>query len=61
MAAKLTRLTHNIAKQLHLVSESSTICSFRSRWPVRKILDTPSYLTLNYLTQQLTPWRRILL
>jgi hypothetical protein len=30
--------------QLHLVAESSTICSSRSRRPVRKLLDTPSYL-----------------
>jgi len=37
MAAKLSRLTHS------LTAESCTICSFRSRRPVRKILDTPSY------------------
>jgi hypothetical protein len=43
MAAKLTRLTHKIAIQLHLVAESCTSCSSRSRWPVRKLLDTPSY------------------
>jgi hypothetical protein len=36
MAAKLTRLTHKIAIQLHLVAESP-------RWPVRELLDTPSY------------------
>jgi len=29
--------------QLHLVAESRTICSSRSRRPVRKLLDTPSY------------------
>jgi hypothetical protein len=46
MAAKLTRLTHKIAIQLHLVAESCTICSSRSRRPVLKLLDTPSY----------TPW-----
>jgi hypothetical protein len=40
---KLTRLTHKIAVQLHLVAESSTICGSRSRRPVRKLLDTPSY------------------
>jgi hypothetical protein len=40
MAAKLTRLTHKIAIQLHLVAESSTICSSRSRRPVRKLLGT---------------------
>jgi hypothetical protein len=39
MAAKLTRLTHRIAIQLHLVAESYIICSSRSRWPVRKLLD----------------------
>jgi hypothetical protein len=44
MAAKLTRLTHKIAIQLHLVAESSTICSSRSRQPVRNLLDTSSYL-----------------
>jgi hypothetical protein len=44
MAAKLTNLTHKIAIQLHLVAESCTICSSRSRRPVRKLLDTPSYL-----------------
>jgi hypothetical protein len=40
MAAKLTRLTHRIAIQLHLVTESSTICSSRSRQSVRKLLNT---------------------
>jgi hypothetical protein len=43
MAAKLTRLTHNIAIQLHLLAESCAICSSRSRRPVRKLLETPSY------------------
>jgi hypothetical protein len=43
MAAKLTRLTHKIAIQLHLVAESCTICSSRARGPVRKLFDTPSY------------------
>jgi hypothetical protein len=42
LAAKLIRLTHKIAIQLHLVAESCTICVSRSRWPVRKLLDTPS-------------------
>jgi hypothetical protein len=42
MATKLTRDIHKIAIQLHLVAESRTICSSRSRWPVRKLLDTPS-------------------
>jgi hypothetical protein len=40
MAAKLTRLTHKIAIQLHLVAKSCIICSSRSRRPVRKLLDT---------------------
>jgi hypothetical protein len=43
MAAKLTRLNHKIAIQLHLVAESYTICSSRSGRPVRKLLDTHSY------------------
>jgi hypothetical protein len=45
MMAKLTRLTHKIAIELHLVAESCITCSSRSRWPVRKLLDTPSSLT----------------
>jgi len=44
MAAKLTRLAHKIAMQLNLVAESCINCSSRSRWPVRKLLDTPSYM-----------------
>jgi len=44
MAAKLTRLTLKIAIQLHLVAESCTVSSSRSRRPVPKLLDTPSYL-----------------
>jgi hypothetical protein len=44
MAAKLTRLTHKIEIQLHLVAESCIICSSRSRWPVWKLLDIPSYI-----------------
>jgi len=44
MAAKLTRLTHKIAIHLHLLAESCTICSSRSRWPVRKLSDTPSMM-----------------
>jgi len=43
MAAKLTRLTHKIATQLHLVTGSCTIYSSRTRRPVRKLLDTPTY------------------
>jgi hypothetical protein len=46
MAAKLTRLTHKIVIQLHLVAESCTICSSCSRQPVWKLLDTPSYIWL---------------
>jgi hypothetical protein len=45
MEVKLTRLTHKIAIQLHPVTESCTICSFRSRRPVRKLLDTHSFAT----------------
>jgi hypothetical protein len=44
MAAKLTRMIHKIAIQLHLVAGSCIICSSRSRRPVRKLFDTPSYL-----------------
>jgi hypothetical protein len=44
MAAKLIRLTHKIAIQLHLVAESSTTYSYRSRLQVRKLLDIPPYL-----------------
>jgi hypothetical protein len=43
MVAKLTRLTHKIAIQLHLVADSCTTCSSRCRRPVRKLLVTPSY------------------
>jgi len=43
MLAKLTRLTHKLAIQLHVVAESYAICSSHSRWPVQKLLDTPSY------------------
>jgi hypothetical protein len=46
MAIKFTRQTDTLAIQLHLVAESCTICSSHSRWPVRKLLDTPSYLML---------------
>jgi len=42
MVAKLTRLTHKIARKQHLVAESCTICSSCSRQPVHKLLDTPS-------------------
>jgi len=43
MVAKLTRLTHKIAIQLHSLAEQRTTCSSRSRLPVRKLMDTPSY------------------
>jgi len=42
MTTKLTRLTHKIAIQLHLVAENCTIRSSRSRRSVQKFLDTPS-------------------
>jgi hypothetical protein len=44
MEAKRVGLTYKIEKQLHLVAESCTICSSRSRWPVRELLDTLSYV-----------------
>jgi hypothetical protein len=44
VAAKLARLTHKVAIKLHLVAESCTICSSRSKRLVRKLLDTPSYM-----------------
>jgi len=37
MAAILTK----VVIQLHLVAESSIICSTRSRRPVRKLVNTP--------------------
>jgi len=40
---KLTRLSHKIAIQKQLVAETCTICSSRSRRPVRKLLGRPSY------------------
>jgi len=46
--AKLTRMIHKIVIQLHLVVESYTICSSHSRWPVQKLLDTPSYNTYHF-------------
>jgi hypothetical protein len=44
MAAKLTRLTHKMAIQLHLVAENCTIFSSRSMRPVRQLSDTPFYM-----------------
>jgi hypothetical protein len=52
MAAKLARLIHKIAIQLHLVAESCTICSSRSGRPVLKLFDTPSYFGLLILSGQ---------
>jgi len=52
MAAKLTRLSHKIAIQLYLVAQSCIICSSRSRRPVRKLLDTPSYILVLYCNKQ---------
>jgi hypothetical protein len=49
MAEKLTRLTHKIAIQLHLMAESCNIYRCRSRLQVRKLLDTPSYVRPNSL------------
>jgi len=43
-ATKLTRLTHKIAIQLHLVAQSCTICISRSVRPVLKLLNTPLYV-----------------
>jgi len=42
MAAKLSRLTHKTAIQLHLVAESYTIYSSCFRRPVQKLLDALS-------------------
>jgi hypothetical protein len=56
MAAKLTRLTHKIAIQLHLVAESCTICSPRSRRPDRKLLVTPSYLVRSGFEHEILVW-----
>jgi hypothetical protein len=46
MSETLTRVTHRISIQMHPVTESCTICSSRSRRPVRKLLDTPSYTSI---------------
>jgi len=43
MVAKLPKVTHRIAIQLYLMAESFVVYSSRSRRPVRKLLDTPSY------------------
>jgi len=44
VAEKFTKLCHKTVIKLHLVAESCTICSSRSRRPVRKLLNTPSYI-----------------
>jgi len=44
MAAKVTRLTHKIAIQLHPVAENCTVSSSGSMRPIQKILDTCSYI-----------------
>jgi hypothetical protein len=54
MAAKLTRLSHKIAIQLHLLAENCTICSSRSRRPVLKLLDTPSYCIFGFCHQRVS-------
>jgi len=43
MAAKLTRLAHKIAIQLHLVAENCKICGSRFRRSVRNLFVTPSH------------------
>jgi hypothetical protein len=50
MVVKLTRLTHNIARQLHLLAEGCTVCIFRSCRPVLKLLDTPSYKGFSWIS-----------
>jgi len=59
MEAKLIRLTHKIAIQLHLVAERYTICSSRFRRPVRLLLDTPSYYAV-YHKDFISEVRRLL-
>jgi hypothetical protein len=58
MATKIAGLTHKIAIHMHLVAETCTLCSSRSRRPVRKLLNTPSYLlqTLQKLTPKIREW-----
>jgi hypothetical protein len=50
MAEKLTRLTHRIAIQMHIVAVSCIICSSRARLPVRKLMDTSSYVKIPCIT-----------
>jgi hypothetical protein len=62
MAVKLTRLTHKIAIQLHLVAESFTICSSRSGnfWIHSCISEQNSPHKCNTILwlQSLTAWRK---
>jgi len=60
MAEKLTRLTHKIAIQLQLVAESCAICSSHSRWPIRKLLDTPLYVIQCRTVANLSTWHSII-
>jgi len=48
MAEKLARLTHRVAIQLHLMSESCTICSTCFRRSVCKLLDKPRTCTIQW-------------
>jgi hypothetical protein len=57
IAAKFNRLTHKIEIQLHLVAESCTVYRYRSRRPVRKLLDTPSYVEIGIPSPWLCSWR----
>jgi len=59
MEAKLTRPTHKIAIQLHSVAESCTICGSRSRRPVQKLLDTPSYVPPDLSSGKITNFNYI--
>jgi len=54
MVTKLTRLTHKIAIQLHLVAESCAICSSCSRRSVQKLLDTPSCVPSVYVCSSMS-------
>jgi hypothetical protein len=60
MTAKLTRMTHKIAIQLHLVAQSCTICSSRSRRPVFPCLISVKLTTHLHLVPRLkNVWRYI--
>jgi hypothetical protein len=49
MATQLTKRTHQIAIQLHLVADGCTICRSHSRRPVRKLLVTPSCIASYFI------------